>query len=145
MFNKKIEESTAVVDYARLIESFRKHDKGGNGVLTLMQYKKLLKDMKILKSDDFATITYNALSDESKDGITFDGARIICEASAPNQSKKSKLNSLIFFRGVDTDKDGRVNEDQFRIIAQMVDKDLKDNDLANLFNSCAPDDELRRA
>ncbi|OHS99330.1 hypothetical protein TRFO_34235 [Tritrichomonas foetus] len=143
MFNNKIDFPQTNVDYAKLIESFRAHDKSNAGILNRAQYKKLLKDMKLYRAEDFATITYNGVKDPSKPGITFDMARIICEASAPNQSKKSKLNSLIYFRGVDDDQDGKINSDQFTKIAALVDKQLSKSEIANIFNSCMPDEDQK--
>ncbi|OHT15905.1 hypothetical protein TRFO_42211 [Tritrichomonas foetus] len=139
MFRK----DTPIIDYAKLIEGFRACDVDNRGVLTKSQYRKLIKHLKIgnypKANDAFISITYSALCDENKKGITFESARIIYEASV--QGSKTKLNSLILFRGIDDDRDGRINESQFQKIAKLVDSELSNSDIENLFQKCCPNEE----
>lgn len=235
-----------LLDYAKLIETFRAIDKNNRGYLSKKQYKRFLHEMKIYHSEEFANISFRALAvtnpnstehqeppqngfrsffsknkqaqmncdsdDEcqstiscsARTGITFDNARIVCEAffspafnstsetlhhreksnapipmsnlkekvaldqqqppltrsvSDPIPSKnlhqlasakkavkkkrsknqtRNKLCSLILFRGVDHDKDGRITSEQFHTIARIIDEQLAQEEIDEIFHSCVP-------
>lgn len=54
---------------------------------------------------------------------------------------KTKICSLILFRGVDTDRDGKIDFNEFTSIAKIVDPYLTEQDIINLFESCSPDQD----
>lgn len=270
-----VDISEESIDYAKMIETFRRIDKKCCGYLTKNQYKKFLHEMKIYQTEEFEEITYRALVTENQTnetnsdpdnevGITFEMARVICEtfgssslkansqlpkpvnrsrrssnASTQSQTHKSDLNtnsndedhntsknknennnlsqslrgnnegnipsnyrasdtqlpsavstnssnnsnlkvernasaplpkesrindflplrrsskskteknglktkicSLILFRGVDIDRDGKIDFNQFKSIAKIVDINMKDEDIATLFESCLPENHL---
>lgn len=52
---------------------------------------------------------------------------------------KTKMSSLILFRGADADRDGKIDFNQFKSIAKIVDINMKDEDIFKLFENCLPD------
>ncbi|OHT17695.1 hypothetical protein TRFO_01007 [Tritrichomonas foetus] len=127
------------LDYARLIENFRACDTKCIGVLNKTQYKRLAREMKFEKTDDFITITFNALYDEIRGGVPFEMVKLIYEAVFVS-SERQLLLFLILFRGIDDDHDGRINEEQFRRICHIQNPDLNEQKMKDLFESCKPDE-----
>ncbi|OHT03452.1 hypothetical protein TRFO_06700 [Tritrichomonas foetus] len=130
-------------DYPKLIEVFRNCDSQDKGYLTKSQYKRLVRELNLNTSKDFVDITYNAMRKMDNNtnntyGIFFEDVKAIFEAST-HRSAKTKLNSLILFRGVDDDNDGKINKSQFQKIAILVDKKLNEDEVDQIFIQCQPD------
>ena len=51
---------------------------------------------------------------------------------------KTKTCLLILFKGVDSDRDGKINFEQFKSISKIVDCNMTDEDITKAFESCLP-------
>ncbi|OHT04589.1 hypothetical protein TRFO_27920 [Tritrichomonas foetus] len=131
------------IDYALLIETFRQYDTEECGILSYSQYEELTKSMNICENNsDYVKIAYKALCTIYKNveiGINFENVRLIYESASTKI--KTKLNSLILFRGVDDDRDGRIDSHQFKRIALLVNSSLTDCQINQLFQKCSPDEK----
>ena len=125
---------TPKLDYPALIDKLNALDSDQDYALTKNQFLTLLVEMNISNDENYGEIIFNGIT-ENGTTAHFTNIKTFYDSSIQQPLKNNKTMATILFRGVDTDKDGYINNEQFQTIADYFNEKKIQEEREDMFKS----------
>lgn len=137
MPERKMMKRREPVDYTVFIYTLKLNDKNQDGMVNEEEFSQILKDNKIILSDEVKQIIFNGVRAEDENEISYNAVRAVFETIEFESTEKSKNYSRILFRGIDSDRDGKINKDEYLHLAKINNNELLDSEIKLDFDNAA--------
>ena len=118
------------MNYILLIDRLNFYDQDQDCLLSLKEFRCILKDLNITENEKLVNILYRAVASEN--GISFNNVRLIYEASISGLKNHTML--ILMFCGIDHDKDRKLQFGEYYSLAQILDQNVTEETVQTLFN-----------
>lgn len=111
-------------NYAALVEKFKILDDNNDGCIDKPHFISIMKDLKMRTDNDYVDVVFRGTKIRGQDLVHFNNFRALYEAQS--EGYYNKTMGIIFFKGVDFNRDCYISRREFSLLQKLYVPNLCD-------------------